>query len=73
MLSTINRQSLLHQAANDFGYDSIDKMIEASICDSVVPGVCECGYSCDIEPDGDFTCPECGGKGLSILLLAGII
>jgi hypothetical protein len=68
------RQSMLHQAANDWGFESVDKMLEAATFDSVVPGVCQCGYVTDTEPDGRSWCENCNKPScISVLLLAGII
>lgn len=72
--SFINRQSLLHEATNIFGYDTVEEMLEASVFDSVVPAICTrgCGATEDLEPDGYCRC-ECGGTIKSVLLIAGII
>lgn len=73
-MSFVNRLSLLNQAANDWGFESVDEMLEAAVCDSVVPGICKCGYSTDVEPDGRGWCEECNKAScVSVLLLAGII
>ena len=73
-MNIATRQSLLHQAANDWGFESVDSMIEAAVFDSVVPGICECGYSTETEPDGWSWCEECNKASCtSVLLLAGII
>ena len=49
--------------------------IEQAMADSVCVGECqECGYSQDVEPDGNYPCPECGdGKLQSPLVKYGII
>ena len=74
MVSHIIKQSLLHQAASDWGFADIDEMIEAAIFDSVAPGICECGYSTEVEPDGRGWCEECDEASCtSVLLLAGMI
>ena len=74
MTSLIIKQSLLHQAANSEGFESIDEMIEAAMFDSVCPGICECGYITSVEPDGEGWCEECEKPTCtSVLLLAGVI
>lgn len=73
-MSFVNRLSLLNQVANDWGFESVDAMLEAAVFDSVVPGICECGYSTETEPDGRSWCEECNKAScVSVLLLAGVI
>lgn len=72
-LSALERQSLLHQAANDFGFETMEEMFAAAVMDSVVPAICNrCGATEELEPDGYCKC-ECGGTIRSVLLIAGII
>lgn len=34
----------------------------------------KCGYTMNVEPDGDYPCPECkGGRVTSILIAYGLI
>ena len=74
-MNIATRQSLLHQAANDWGFESVDSMLEAATFDSVVPGICACGYSTEVEPDSPGGwCEECNKASCtSVLLLAGVI
>lgn len=74
-LSAIVRQSLLHQAANDYGFENMEEMFAAAIMDSVVPGIChKCGYTTEVEPDGRGWCEECDSASvISVLLLGGMI
>jgi hypothetical protein len=71
-----NKISFLNQLADDYGFCSVDEMLEASLFDSVAPGICtRCGYSIEVEPDcQDGWCEECEcGSVKSCLILAGII
>ena len=74
-LSALERQSLLHQAANDFGFETMEEMFAATCFDSVVPGICyRCGYTTEVEPDGRGWCEECNKPTvISVLLLGGLI
>ena len=75
-LPAIVRQSLLHQATNDYGFDTLEDMFEATILDSVSPGICHrCGYTTEVEPDSDSGwCEECHANSVvSVLMLGGII
>lgn len=74
-MSFVNRLSLLNQAASDWGFESVDEMLEAAVFDSVVPGICKCGYSTEIEPDSDSGwCENCESNTVvSVLRLAGVI
>ncbi len=49
--------------------------LESAMMDGVCVGECrECGYSQDVEPDGDYPCPECKrGRLQSPLIRAGLI
>jgi len=69
-----NSMSFLHEAANEYGFESVDEMLEATIFDSVSPAICTrgCGATMDLEPDGYCQC-ECGGTIKSVLLIAGVI
>jgi hypothetical protein len=60
------------------GFDSIDAMLEATVFESVSPGICvtpDCNGTIEVEPDQDRGwCPVCGGNTVaSALILAGII
>ena len=58
------------------GFENIDELLEASICDSVCPAICmECGCTAEMEPDQRAGCCEqCGqNKVVSCLVLAGLI
>lgn len=74
-LTAVVRQSLLWQAANDFGFETMEEMFAAAMMDSVVPGIChKCGYTTEVEPDGRGWCEECDcASVISVLLLAGMI
>lgn len=68
------KYGLLEIAAEECGFDTIDEMLESMILDSVVPGICPCGYITNVEPDGYGWCEECENASCeSIMLLAGII
>jgi hypothetical protein len=69
------RSSLLNQLADDYGYRTVGDLIEANAFDSVVPGICECGYTTDVEPDSDSGwCEGCDSNTVkSCLVLAGVI
>ena len=58
------------------GFENIESLLEASIYDSVCPGICmECGYTAEMEPDqrGGY-CEQCGkNKVVSCLVLADLI
>jgi hypothetical protein len=74
MPSMITRMSLLNEAADIYGYEDVDEMLQAATFDSVAPAICTrgCGATEDLEPDGYCRC-ECGGKIQSVLLIAGMI
>lgn len=67
----------IKQLAQDEGYDDVMSMLEASVTDSMVPGLCVgCGYTTtECEPDAvDNHCDECDQpKVRSVLVLAGVI
>ena len=75
-LTAIVRQSLLWQCADEYGYDTMEDMFAASVCDSLVPCIChKCGYTCEYEPDCiRGWCEECESNSvISVLVLAGMI
>jgi len=73
-INFLERQSLLHQAANDFGFESMEEMLASALMDGVCPAICSvCGATEELEPDGYCECPECGGLMKSVLLIAGMI
>ena len=54
--------TLLEKLAKIEGFNSVDAMIQASILDSVSPGICvTCGeYTTEVEPDcREGWCEEC--------------
>jgi hypothetical protein len=58
----------------------VDTLLEDSILESVVPGICcnpdeECDYSCEVEPDQDKGwCENCRKNTVkSVLILVGLI
>lgn len=60
------------------GYESDFELLEASITDSVVPGICtnkDCDYTTGVEPDcSTGYCEECETQTVaSALILAGVI
>jgi hypothetical protein len=70
--------SKLTKLADDYGFDSVDEMAEATICDSVSPAICVnpgCNYTCDMEPDQDRGwCENCETNSVkSALVLMGVI
>lgn len=75
-VNTVERAGLLHQAADDFGYDSIHEMFETAMFDSTSPAICPiCGYTTEYEPDQDKGwCENCEKNTVvSVLVLGGII
>ena len=75
-INFLERQSLLHQAANDFGFESMEEMFAAAVMDCVVPAICpKCGYTTEMEPDQDRGwCENCNkGTVVSVLILGGLI
>ena len=64
--------------AESEGFGSVDGLIQATVHDSVSPGICttgECDYTTEVEPDQDEGWCELCGKGTvqSALILAGLI
>jgi len=58
------------------GFENIDELLEASICDSVCPAICmECGCTAEMEPDQRAGyCEQCGrNRVVSCLILAGLV
>jgi len=74
-MSFINELSLFNQLASDWGFSTVDEMLESSVFDSVAPGICPCGYSTEVEPDcEDGWCEECNDNTIkSCLVIAGIM
>lgn len=73
-MKTLMRQSLLHEAAGIYGFDTVHDMLAEAVFDSICPAICTrgCGATEDLEPDGYCEC-ECGGTIKSVLLIAGIV
>lgn len=71
----MSRNQLLKQLAKSEGYRNVYHMLEANIIESVVPGICQCGYSCETEPDSQGGwCEECDKPSVkSCFVLAQII
>lgn len=68
----------LAKLAEDWGYQSVDLMLEQTVTDSVCPAICmntECTYSIEYEPDcSDGWCEACGDTTCeSAHVLAGLI
>jgi len=77
-MNALERGNKLRTLAELEGFDTVDALIEASVSDSVSPGICtaaECDYTTKVEPDQDRGWCECCGKGTvqSALVLAGLI
>lgn len=70
-------QAKLQKLAASEGYDDIQKMLEAIICDSISPAICvSCGFiTSEMEPDqNQGYCEGCGENTVkSALILAGVI
>lgn len=65
---------LLVEAAEIYGYNDVFDMMESVFIDSVVPGICECGYTTEVEPDGVGWCEECNKPSCySVLRRYGVI
>lgn len=64
----------LERLAQMEGWSDVQDMLEAAVYDSVVPAICmNCDYTESLEPDGEMTCPECGGRVKSCLIIANLI
>lgn len=73
---TSSAGSRLAELARSEGYDDVTDLLEATITDSISPGICmRCGYTGEVEPDqAAGYCDSCGAKAMkSALILAGII
>ena len=60
------------------GYDSVEKLMEAVLSDSVSPAICMnegCDFTCGMEPDQDAGyCEECQTNTMKAApVLAGLI
>lgn len=72
----MTRKEALKRLADDFGFESINAMLETAFLDSVSPGICvTCSHTTEIEPDSNHGyCEGCGGNTVrSALTLAGVI
>ena len=70
--------SKLDQLASDFGFDDPLDLIEAYVCDGLMPAICMtrgCDYSTEMEPDQDQGWCECCGANTmkSAAILMGVI
>jgi len=70
--------SKLETLASDFGYADVMDMLEESVWDSIVPGICTnpgCDYTTDVEPDQSRGwCENCNTNTVaSCLSIQGII
>jgi len=68
----------LQQLAEIEGFPDTDTLLESTINDDVVPGICTekgCDYTCSVEPDSDRGyCEVCQAQTVkSCLVLAGLI
>ena len=59
-------QVTLKVVAEEYGYETVEEMIEDYAFESVVPACCS--ESCEVEPDG-----HCSHGHKSILIVFGII
>jgi hypothetical protein len=66
------RQEKAVELARQFGFDSVDNLLEEAAFESVVPGICmnvDCDYSTDVEPDcRDGYCDCCGTNTVKSVL-----
>jgi len=72
------RQDKLRSLVEAEGYESLEKLLEAVVTDSVCPAICTtagCSYTCEMEPDQDRGwCEVCGQNTMqSALVLAELI
>ncbi len=77
-LSPEVRQEKLRSLVEAEGYESLEKLLEAVVTDSVCPAICTtagCSYTCEMEPDQDRGwCEVCGQNTMqSALVLAELI
>ena len=77
-LSDQQRRAKLGKLAEIEGFSSTDELIQATVHDSVSPGICvrlDCEYSCEVEPDQDRGwCETCRAQTVqSALILAELI
>lgn len=56
----------LNEVAEEYGYDSVEEMIDDYMFVSVVPACCS--HGCEVEPDG-----RCPHGNPSILIELGIV
>jgi hypothetical protein len=77
-LTEDQKQALLQTMADDGGFEDVQEMLEASVCDSVCPAICTmsgCQSQFQMEPDCEAgLCEECGCDSVdSAMILAGLI
>lgn len=77
-LSPEVRRDKLRSLVEAEGYESLAKLLEAVVTDSVCPAICTtaaCSYTCEMEPDQDRGwCELCGRNTVqSALVLAELI
>ena len=70
-----NSAALLRELTRDWGYSDVQAFIGDYHLSNVVPGICPCGYSTDVEPDQRAGwCEYCeAGTVRSALVLAGLV
>lgn len=78
VLSRKVRLKKLRTLAEIEGYDAVEDMLDAAVCDAVSPAICvndDCDYTVEMEPDQDRGwCDECGKNSVaSALVLAKLI
>lgn len=70
--------SKLDELADQFGYDTVNEMLEEAACNACVPAICtnkDCDYTDELEPDAEkCECPNCNTNTVSsCLIIAGLI
>lgn len=78
VLSKEARLKKLRTLAEIEGYDAVEDMLEAAVCDAVSPAICvndDCDYTVEMEPDQDRGwCEECRTNSVAAaLVLAELI
>ena len=74
----MSRKDKLSELADQYGYDTINEMLEEAASNSVVPAICinrDCDYTDQLEPDAEkYECPDCNTNTVnSCLIIAGLI
>ena len=73
----VTKKQMLKLIASEAGFESVDEMLERSVVDSVVPGICTDCYTVEENCEPDATenfCNECEANEVqSCLIIAGLI